>query len=101
MRVSLAVKLAASSVLLLGPGMLAQQPPAPPSAPDTPAVTAMIDAARKAAAPEFADAHYNLGLMLAHVGGSAQARHHLERYLELDAMSDWAGHARSYLDQIA
>jgi len=54
-----------------------------------------------AAAPEFADAHYNLGLMLAHVGGSAQARHHLERYLELDAMSDWAGHARSYLDQIA
>ena len=54
-----------------------------------------------AAAPEFADAHYNLGIMLAQVGGNAQARHHLERYLELDTASDWAGHARTYLDQIA
>jgi hypothetical protein len=39
--------------------------------------------------------------MLAQVGGTAQARQHLERYLELDAGSDWAGHARSYLAQIA
>lgn len=54
-----------------------------------------------AAAPEFADAHYNLGIMLAQVGGVAQARGHLERYLELDGASDWATHARSYLDQIA
>jgi tetratricopeptide (TPR) repeat protein len=54
-----------------------------------------------ATAPEFADAHYNLGLMLAQVGGAAQARHHLERYLELDAASDWAGHARSYLAGLA
>jgi len=54
-----------------------------------------------AAAPDFADAHYNLGIMLAQVGGNAQARHHLERYLELDAASDWAGHARTFLDQIA
>ncbi|HWO19740.1 MAG TPA: tetratricopeptide repeat protein [Kofleriaceae bacterium] len=54
-----------------------------------------------ATAPAFADAHYNLGLMLAHVGGTAQARQHLERYLELDTGSDWAGHARSYLAQIA
>ena len=54
-----------------------------------------------AAAPEFADAHYNLGIMLAQLGGAAQARQHLERYLELDAASDWAGHARSYLEQIA
>jgi Tfp pilus assembly protein PilF/DNA-binding transcriptional MerR regulator len=54
-----------------------------------------------ATAPGFADAHYNLGLMLAQLGGAAQARHHLERYLELDAGSDWAGHARSYLEQIA
>ena len=54
-----------------------------------------------AAAPEFADAHYNLSIMLAQLGGAAQARQHLERYLELDAASDWAGHARSYLDQIA
>ena len=50
-----------------------------------------------AAAPDFADAHYNLGIMLAQIGGAAQARHHLERYLELDATSDWAGHARSFL----
>jgi tetratricopeptide (TPR) repeat protein len=54
-----------------------------------------------AAAPDFADAHYNLGIMLAQVGGAAQARHHLERYLELDTVSDWAGHARTFLDQIA
>lgn len=54
-----------------------------------------------AACPEFADAHYNLGLMLASVGGAAQAKQHLERYLELDAGSDWADHARTYLDQLA
>ena len=54
-----------------------------------------------AAAPEFADAHYNLGIMLAQVGGTAQAKQHLERYLELDSGSDWASHARSYLEQIA
>ena len=54
-----------------------------------------------AAAPEFADAHYNLGIMLAQVGGTTQARHYLERYLELDGASDWARHARTYLDQIA
>lgn len=54
-----------------------------------------------AAAPEFADAHYNLGIMLAQVGGTAQAKQHLERYLELDTGSDWAGHARSFLGQIA
>ncbi|HEY6176802.1 MAG TPA: tetratricopeptide repeat protein [Kofleriaceae bacterium] len=54
-----------------------------------------------AAAPEFADAHYNLGIMLAQVGGTTQARQCLERYLELDATSDWARHARTYLDQIA
>jgi Tfp pilus assembly protein PilF len=54
-----------------------------------------------AAAPEFADAHYNLGLMLAHIGGTAQAKQHLERYLELDDASPWAGHARTYLEQLA
>jgi Tfp pilus assembly protein PilF len=54
-----------------------------------------------AAAPEFADAHYNLGIMLAQVGGAAQARQYLERYLELDTTSDWAGHARSFLDGMA
>jgi len=53
-----------------------------------------------AAAPEFADAHYNLGIMLAMVGGTAQAKQHLERYLELDDRSDWASHARVFLEQI-
>ncbi|MFN0253047.1 MAG: tetratricopeptide repeat protein [Kofleriaceae bacterium] len=56
-----------------------------------------------AAAPKFADAHYNLGIMLAQVGGNAQAKEFLERYLELDTdvASDWALHARTFLDQIA
>jgi tetratricopeptide (TPR) repeat protein len=53
------------------------------------------------AAPEFADAHYNLGLALARVGGAAQARVHLERYLELDRGSEWAGRAREFLTQLA
>jgi len=53
------------------------------------------------AAPEFADAHYNLGIMLAQVGGTTQAKQCLERYLELDGASTWAQHARSYLDLIA
>jgi tetratricopeptide (TPR) repeat protein len=54
-----------------------------------------------AAAPEFADAHYNLGVMLAQVGGTSQAAKHLQRYLELDNASDWARHARGFLDEIA
>ncbi|MCX5743075.1 MAG: tetratricopeptide repeat protein [Proteobacteria bacterium] len=53
------------------------------------------------ATPEFADAHYNLGIMLAAVGGAAQARQHLERYLELDGGSEWAFHARTFLDRAA
>ncbi len=53
------------------------------------------------AAPDFADAHYNLGLALVRVGGNAQARRHLQRYLELDAASEWATRAREYLAQIA
>lgn len=52
-------------------------------------------------APEFADAHYNLGIMLAAVGGAAQARTHLERYLELDGASEWAFHARTFLERCA
>ena len=56
MRVSLDAKLTALSVLLLGVGLSAQQPPPAPAKPDTPDITAMIEAARKAAAPEFADA---------------------------------------------
>jgi len=44
------------AVVMLGIGLSAQQPPAPPAPADTPAITAMIEAARKAAAPEFTDA---------------------------------------------
>ena len=54
-----------------------------------------------AAAPKFADAHYNLGLMLAQVGGTSQAKQYLERYLELDGASEWATHARTFLDTFA
>ena len=50
-------------------------------------------------APEFADAHYNLGLMLARVGGVAQAKQHLSRYLELDPKSEWAVRARGFLQR--
>ncbi len=50
---------------------------------------------------EFADAHYNLGVILARVGGVAQARRSFERYLELDAKSSWAEHARSFLADVA
>lgn len=53
------------------------------------------------AAPEFADAHYNLGLMLAGKGGVGQARDCFERYLALDAGSDWATHAKGYLRTLA
>ncbi len=56
-----------------------------------------------AAAPAFADAHYNLGIMLAQAGSTTQAKDFLERYLALDTdiASDWALHARTFLDQIA
>lgn len=53
------------------------------------------------AAPEFADAHYNLGLLLARVGGMTQAQRCLERYLELDGGSEWAGRARAFLADLA
>jgi len=52
-------------------------------------------------APDFADAHYNLGLALVRVGGTAQARRHLQRYLELDDGSEWASRARQYLTELA
>lgn len=49
--------------------------------------------------PQFADAHYNLGLVLLRVGGRAQARAHLSRYLELDTDSAWSKRARALLDK--
>ena len=56
MRLSRGANLAACGVLLLGGIAAAQQPPAAPAKPDTPEITAMIETARKAAAPQFADA---------------------------------------------
>jgi metallo-beta-lactamase class B len=56
MRVSRSVKLAGCAALLLATRLSSQQPPPAPAAPDTPAITATIEAARKAAAPEFTDA---------------------------------------------
>ena len=47
--------------------------------------------------PDFADAHYNLGLMLWRLGGVAQARQHLSRYLEHDHSSEWAARARDLI----
>ncbi len=47
--------------------------------------------------PHFADAHYNLALLLMKIGAAAQAKQHLERYLELDPSSDWTARARSLL----
>jgi tetratricopeptide (TPR) repeat protein len=49
------------------------------------------------ASPEFADAHFNLALLLMKIGAAAQAKQHLERYLELDPASDWTTRARSLL----
>ncbi len=49
------------------------------------------------ASPSFADAHYNLGVLLAKVGGVAQAREHIQRYLELDRTSEWATRSREFL----
>jgi tetratricopeptide (TPR) repeat protein len=54
-----------------------------------------------AAHPGFADAHYNLGVILARVGGVAQARQAFERYLGLDAQSSWAEYARNFLSDVA
>jgi tetratricopeptide (TPR) repeat protein len=47
--------------------------------------------------PEFADAHFNLAVILVRLGGTAQARAHFLRYLELDPDSEWAERARSFL----
>jgi metallo-beta-lactamase class B len=56
MQVSRGANLTACGVLLFGVISAAQQPPPAPAKPDTPEITAMIEQARKAAAPQFADA---------------------------------------------
>jgi tetratricopeptide (TPR) repeat protein len=54
-----------------------------------------------ARSPDFADAHYNLGVILLRIGGTVQARHHLETYLELDSDSPWAVAAKEMLGSMA
>ncbi|HVR03521.1 MAG TPA: tetratricopeptide repeat protein [Polyangia bacterium] len=59
-------------------------------------------------APDFADAHYNLAVALERLGGRAQARAHLEKYLALEhdemtasAASPWAEQARTLIARLA
>ena len=57
-------------------------------------------------APDFADAHYNLAVTLERLGGRAQARAHLERYLSLEhdaasPTSPWAEQARTLIARLA
>jgi tetratricopeptide (TPR) repeat protein len=52
--------------------------------------------------PDFADAHYNLAVALERLGGRAQARSHLERYIALEpASSSWAAQARTLIDRLS
>ena len=55
-------------------------------------------------APDFADAHYNLAVALGRLGGRAQARAHLERYIGLesgDPTTSWAPEARALMEKLA
>jgi tetratricopeptide (TPR) repeat protein len=57
-------------------------------------------------APDFADGHYNLAVALERLGGRAQARAHLERYLSLEhedvtTASPWAEQARTLIARLA
>jgi tetratricopeptide (TPR) repeat protein len=52
--------------------------------------------------PDFADAHYNLAVALERLGGRAQARAHLERYIALEvSSSSWAAQARVLIDRLS
>jgi tetratricopeptide (TPR) repeat protein len=53
-------------------------------------------------APDFGDAHYNLAVALGRLGGRAQARAHLERYIGLDtSAAPWVAEARALIDRLA
>jgi tetratricopeptide (TPR) repeat protein len=57
-------------------------------------------------APDFADAHYNLAVALERLGGRAQARAHLEKYLALEhegggTATPWAEQARTLIARLA
>jgi len=60
-------------------------------------------------APDFADGHYNLAVALERLGGRAQARAHLEKYLSLEhedttaaaSAGSWAEQARTLIARLA
>jgi tetratricopeptide (TPR) repeat protein len=57
-------------------------------------------------APDFADGHYNLAVALERLGGRAQARAHLEKYLALEhegatTAPAWAEQARTLIARLA
>ena len=49
--------------------------------------------------PEFADAHFNLAMVLEALGNDRRARDHWRRYLELDPASKWAEFIRRRLEE--
>ena len=49
--------------------------------------------------PEFADAHFNLAMLLETLGNAGRARDHWRRYLELDPESKWAEIIRQRLEE--
>ena len=54
-------------------------------------------------APDFADAHFNLAVALERLGGRAQARAHLEKYitLEPEPAAPWAEQARVLIERLS
>jgi len=60
---------------------------------------AAIDCLRRAlhAAPDYADAMFNLALLLQRNNKHAEAAEYWRRYLASDAQSEWAGRARRCL----
>ena len=49
--------------------------------------------------PEFADAHFNLAMVLETLGNDRRARDHWRRYLELDPESKWAEFIKRRLEE--
>jgi tetratricopeptide (TPR) repeat protein len=51
--------------------------------------------------PEFVPAAFNLAIFYERTGLLSEARRQLERFLELDPSSEWAGEARSKLEGLS
>jgi len=49
--------------------------------------------------PEFADAHFNLAMVLEVLGNIGRARQHWQRYLEFDPASKWAEFIKRRLEE--